>query len=391
MLLGFRVANYSSVRDEAELRMASAGGQEPGSPAAARAGAAALPAAALYGPTASGKSSLLGALDFMRAAVTGSYQEWHPGAPVPRHPFRLTPDGTRRPTALTATFTCDSERYEYGFSVDDRQVTSERLRGFPGGRPQVLFDRTPGDGITFGRSLGGRRREIARLTRPGALYLSTAAANNHEQLTRVYQWFCGILPCQPGAGLRDSLTIREWEGPARPALRQLLRFAGTGATDIEVHDHEPRVSLVYEGAAGSVRLPAEEASSGTLAWLSLIGPLLAALRQGGILLADGLDDHLHPLLAAHLVGAFQHPATNPAGAQLLFSTSKPFLLSGTSPSHLRRDQVWVTEKDSGGATTLTPLDGYLARAAAAATGERRAGGRYAAAQFLDVFDSMEPR
>ncbi len=405
MLLGFRVANYASVRDEAELSMTTGTGQSPGARTTAHYGTGALLVAALYGLTASGKSSILGALGFMRDAVVGSHLEWVPGAPVPRRPFSLTPHGRQLPTTLAVTFTCDSERYEYGFSVDDHQVTSEWLNALPGRTARVLFERSRENGIRFGPSLGGPCREIARVTRPDSLFLSAAAAGNHQQLTGICHWFRhGILPFQAGTSLRDSLTVREWEGPDGPVLRQLLRSADLGATDIEIRNPEPaapaagrtgprpdgspaQVSLVYEGPSGPVRLPAEDASGGTHAWVTLIGPLLSALRQGGLLLADGLDEHLHPLLAAQLVAAFQDTGANPSGAQLLFSTSKAFLFSQASPSPLHSDQVWVTEKGSDGATVLTPLRRYLARASAAGSEERHFGGRYATAQFLD---GMEP-
>ena len=42
--------------------------------------------------------------------------------------------------------------------------------------------------------------------------------------------------------------------------------------------------------------------------------------------------------------------TNSRGAQLLFTTHDTNVLSC-----LRRDEIWFTEKDRGGATTLYPL------------------------------------
>jgi AAA15 family ATPase/GTPase len=59
---------------------------------------------------------------------------------------------------------------------------------------------------------------------------------------------------------------------------------------------------------------------------------------------------------------FQDPTSNPNGAQLLFTTHDTNLLGtvlGDAP--LRRDQVWFTEKDSGGATHLYPLTDFHPR------------------------------
>jgi AAA15 family ATPase/GTPase len=80
-------------------------------------------------------------------------------------------------------------------------------------------------------------------------------------------------------------------------------------------------------------------------WFTLIGPVLAALRRGQVLLFDEIDASLHPKLSARLLELFQDPVTNPSGAQLLFTTHDTSLLN-----HLNRDEVWLTEKGSDGAT-----------------------------------------
>jgi AAA15 family ATPase/GTPase len=81
--------------------------------------------------------------------------------------------------------------------------------------------------------------------------------------------------------------------------------------------------------------------------------VLSVLRTGNILLFDEIDASLHPHLSAHLLKLFQDPATNPRGAQLIFSTHDTSLLN-----HLNRDEVWLTEKDSDGSTRLTALAEY---------------------------------
>ena len=64
---------------------------------------------------------------------------------------------------------------------------------------------------------------------------------------------------------------------------------------------------MHRAESGLARLAIEEESSGTLAWLLLIGPVQSVIRHGGLLLVDELDTYLHPLLTAHLVSLFQDP------------------------------------------------------------------------------------
>ena len=71
---------------------------------------------------------------------------------------------------------------------------------------------------------------------------------------------------------------------------------------------------------------------------------------------------MHPNLAEHIVRQFNDRAVNSRNAQLIFSTHDTNLL-GTllGEPALRRDQVWLTEKDPAGATVLYPLTDFKPR------------------------------
>lgn len=68
------------------------------------------------------------------------------------------------------------------------------------------------------------------------------------------------------------------------------------------------------------------------------------------------------MLTAKLVGLFQNVATNPLQSQLFF-TSHDAALLGTFDMEevLHRDQVWFTDKDRYGASTLYPLSDFKPR------------------------------
>ena len=71
---------------------------------------------------------------------------------------------------------------------------------------------------------------------------------------------------------------------------------------------------------------------------------------------------MHPNLAEHIVQQFNDPEINPHNAQLIFSTHDTNLL-GTLVGEpvLRRNQVWLTEKDARGGTVLYPLTDFKPR------------------------------
>jgi AAA15 family ATPase/GTPase len=94
---------------------------------------------------------------------------------------------------------------------------------------------------------------------------------------------------------------------------------------------------------------------------------------------------LHPSLARQIVLQFNDPAANPKNAQIIFTTHDTNLLGTTvGEPALRRDQVWLTEKDPEGATVLYPLTDYKPRKAENL--ERGyLQGRYGAIPFLGDF------
>jgi AAA15 family ATPase/GTPase len=126
----------------------------------------------------------------------------------------------------------------------------------------------------------------------------------------------------------------------------------------------PRIQLKHRCEVGDAWLPLEDESRGTQTLFHLALPILQTIDQGGILLVDDLEAGLHPALAQQIVRQFNDPAANPRNAQLIFTTHDINLLGTTlGEPALRRDQVWLTEKDNEGATVLYPLSDYRPRKA----------------------------
>jgi hypothetical protein len=94
---------------------------------------------------------------------------------------------------------------------------------------------------------------------------------------------------------------------------------------------------------------------------------------------------VHPSLAREIIRRFNDPLVNPKNAQIIFTTHDTNLLGTTiGEPALRRDQVWLTEKDPEGATVLYPLTDYKPRKAENI--ERGyLQGRYGAIPFLNGF------
>ncbi len=93
-------------------------------------------------------------------------------------------------------------------------------------------------------------------------------------------------------------------------------------------------------------------SSGTIELIASLPTIFEALSSGKPHIIDEFGSRLHTRAAEMILSLFNNKETNPKGAQLIVATHDTNLLNAKA---LRRDQVWFTEKDEGGATHLYPL------------------------------------
>jgi hypothetical protein len=421
MLLAFRAENVRSFRDEFELSMIATALSEQ---AAVRSVAwrdkgrpvRVLPAAGIFGANASGKSNVLKAMDDMRGHVLRSFRQADPTGGIRRRPFVLDPEARRLPSHFEIDLVLDGVRHEYGFVLDDERILQEWAFRYPRGHAALLF-RREGDEVKLGSDDRVKGRAVVELLRPNALFLSTAASANHPSLLPLYAWFGrNLLLAEAGSrSIRQTLTTKLLDDPIRreqvlallraadlgitgakkravdPVMRERLQRAlrilagqegeSEGKEDAPAFD-ELGVHLTHQGAAEDIELDADDESIGTLVWFGLIGPVVEALGNGAVFLADELDASLHPALVAQLVLLFQSTETNPRRAQLVFNSHDITVLGDSVGDRLLgRDQIWFTEKRTGGSTRLYPLADLDPRKEEA-VGRRYLAGRYGAVPIL---------
>lgn len=392
MLLEFRLRNYRAFREEATLSMVAshdkvlidANTHEIGLPGAARL----VRAAAVYGPNAGGKTTLLRALQLMRGVVVES-AGLKPDQAFNVQPFRLDAAAKNEPTLFEVTVLIDGVRHQYGFEFTPTRIIKEWLLVYQTARPQAWINRTfdpktEKEVFNFSSHMAGSRHVWRDATRPNALFLSTAIQLNSESLQPLFKWFAVSLNVFLGGGIipHDFSTGMLENEAGRSAIASILSAADIGIRDIALEKKKgiqaqftinPTTGEAlstttqhdvffpkFRHTVGDVSEEFEyvDESEGTQKLFSLAGPMLDIIRSGSLLVVDELDRSMHPLLVRQIVKTFQDPAINTNGAQLLFSTHDTSLLDS---SLLRRDQIWFAEKDASQASALSPLSDFSVR------------------------------
>jgi AAA15 family ATPase/GTPase len=418
MLIEFRIGNFRSFADTKTFSLvASADTTHPDNCIPFRK-LQLLKSAALFGANACGKSNLIKAVSFMRQFVVHSATRMNVGDEIPVIPYQLDSDLRGKASFFEAAFVAGQVRYQYGFTTTSRRVQDEWLIAYPKGRPQHLLERsfdleTQQTSWAFRGELQKEAALLKEHTRDNGLVLSRGAGFNVAPLTTVFLWFqkmsvLDLSSTSPSYLINQTATRLKHDESFRESVLRLIRHADLGISDLEVSDEypglgkfvftdpvsggvnatiagvvlgtgpsfavtntglvvntlqpiggflsltAPTIRSIHKSSTGeAIQLNFLEAeSNGTQRFFALAGPWLDALDQGALLVIDELDCSMHPALTGKLVELFQTADANPHGAQLVFSTHDSTFMD---LELFRRDQIWIVEKDSAGASGLSSL------------------------------------
>lgn len=423
MLIEFKVTNFRSIKETQTLSMVAGNATkdkelvgntfDSGIPKLGNL----LKSAVIYGPNAAGKSNLIAALAFMEQLVVTSAKEAQLGEDIDINTFRLDSASRIEDSEFEVHFISHEIRYQYGFRLNAKRITSEWLIAYPDGYKQLWFERQFDSTnqkyeYKFGSLFkGGRARsERTIYTIENNLYLSVAVQKNAQELLPVFTWFQSklhrILSMNHLSEGRTSDLCLNDEGKQK--VLAFMNAAGIGVKDLSVakklftEDDLPKdmpldvrdrvlkelqgaikfeTKFIYQSNDGQdlIAFDLNDESDGTQALFAFAARWLALLENDHVLFVDEIDTSLHPLLVHHLVNLLH---TTNAKAQLVFTTHDTTLLS---QSMMRTDQVWFVEKDKQQSTQLYSLADYRPRPNEAIEA-RYLNGRYGAIPFLSKLD-----
>jgi len=341
----------------------------------------------IFGPNASGKSNILRAVKAIEFLIHHSL-EFKPGDEIgPYEPHALDTRTAEEPVSLGIEFFASNKiKYEFQFTFCSKKIRNESLFYYPKGQKTLLFKREEKNPIKFGESYRGGKKIIEKQLLENQLFFSKAALNNAESVLVPYQFLLESVRTYPFLGtytdnrlsrLYAKRIAEEKKSSFAKKFNMLICALDTGIHNIiseevdwssyEFPDNIPKeikanfkeefkydiksFHKVFKDEKEVKIIPfdIEDESVGTQSLLVISGLIIDALENGSVLVVDEFEKNLHPEITQYLIRLFHNPITNPQNAQLLFATHD---ITQLDSDIFRRDQVWFTEKDEFGVTSL---------------------------------------
>ncbi len=402
MLVKFALENWMSFRDRVELSMVATSERQHGNrvPRIRKYRTRILPIAALYGGNASGKSNFFHALNFAQKLVVRGTET---DGLIPVEPFRLDAKGEERPSRFYFELLIDETIYEFSFAVTRKEVVEEKLVAIGTARETVLYDRCDGK-IRFDAAL--RNDEFLQFafrgTRDNQLFLTNSVSQKVDRFRPVYDWFRDNLKLVgPDSWFSLVEQLVDSGHPLHSVMSEKLSELDTGIarlteeevpmdkiplpkserTDLdELKEGETvtfrlanerfvvgrkagaligkKLVTLHSKADGTeVKFNLDQESDGTQRVIDLLPAFfyLSVKNAKSVFVVDEVDRSLHTLLIRRLLEAYLASCCTETRSQLLLTTHDVLLMD---QELLRRDEMWVAERDPSGASKLFSFSNY---------------------------------
>ncbi len=372
MLVLFSVKNFASFKEEAclDMRAVKAYKEHEYNLHTLPNGEHLLKVAAIYGANASGKSNFVKAYGTFVDIVRDSFNTAKDGKSVLEQnysPYLLANDSIGEDTEFSAIFVDSQYQYEYGFTYNTKQITTEWLyRTALEGKRRVrttIFERDS-KRSSFGASVEGIcskyqediKDDVLVLTFFSRIKLRTNAFTGaFDTITSAPAFFT-----YSQKEIVDFLKIvfKKMESDHKADLLNFFKNVDIRVKDFktEIHNEETNIFFIHSGADGQDHsLPIEVESEGTRKAIFLYALASIALEMGATLFIDELNMQLHPLLTRYIVNLFH---TQKGRGQLIYTTHDTTLLDN---SFFRRDEVWFVDRAETCESTLYSLSEFAIR------------------------------
>ncbi|SQA93443.1 AAA family ATPase [Capnocytophaga ochracea] len=369
MIVNFSIQNFGSIKDKQTLSFeADASEHLEDTYVVHTAGKRLLKLALIYGANASGKTTVLKALDFLRDLVVNPKEK--KTDILNFSPYLFDTKTPQQPTELSIEFIHEEVCYQYEVAFTGQAVISEALYIDTFERVLVFSRTTDIEGqltkISFGDKITLEKSAL-QVLELNTLWNNTVLGGflktniNLEEFRRVADWFNNYLKpiIAPrtllGRYVTDKIDEKEI---VKEEVLEILKKADFNISDIIIERRKDprkgidRINLFSEHMVNDIsyKLPMEQESEGTKRFYGFAGLLALLIKTPTIFPIDELESSLHPDLYTHFLLSFLQNAQH---SQLIATTHNRELLGDTDI--FRNDVIWFTDKGEDCATQLYSL------------------------------------
>lgn len=382
MLIEFSFKNYKSFKDEVTLDLSAAKMTEFSERVVTIGGEKILPVAAIYGANASGKSNVYSAFEYMSNYVIQSFKygdEESTFKSIRPTPFLLSNETENAETSFEVYFTIPGDKtekvYNYGFCIGNDGITEEWLntKAKTARKFSSVFYRNANT-LDLSGFTKTNRDNIEIALEKQVLVVSLGAKLKIAKCKQIRDWFLAnefadfgdpvtsfFMHARLPQGFVDDANVRADVVKYFSSFDETIKdfHVEKVPTDkAEGKDNIYKITALHKKIDSDdiAEIPLEEESAGTLKMFALYPELHEVLQNGGVYFIDELNARLHPLLVRNFILTFLNPELNTKHAQLVFTTHDTWQLSNQL---LRRDEIWFTEKDDRGISTLYSLADFV--------------------------------
>lgn len=381
MLIQFNFKNYKSFKGEASLDLSAAKMTEFSDRVVSVGGDKILPVAAIYGANASGKSNVYRAFEYMSHYVVNSFkfgdeeELFEQYRPVP---FLFDSVSEQAESSFEVYFTIPGDpsekSYNYGFCVGKEGIAEEWLNAKAKTARQYksVFYRSK-DEIDLSGLPKKSKENIEIALEKQVLIISLGAKLKIAKCKLVRDWFAInefadfgdvvtnlFMSRRLPKGFVDNREVRknviDYFASFDENIKdfQVEKVPGEG----DKKEERYKINALHKKTDSNemAEIPLDLESAGTLKMFALYPELQETLNKGSVFFIDELNARLHPLLVRNFILTFLNPQINTRHAQLIFTTHDTWQLSNQL---LRRDEIWFTEKDAQGVSTLYSLADFV--------------------------------
>lgn len=394
MIVNFSVQNFGSIKDKQTLSFEADKSTHLEDTYVVKIGKLRiLKLALIYGANASGKTTILKALDFLRSIVVDPEQK--KTEELNFNPFLFDPNTPKQNSIISIEFIQNEIKYFYEVAFFKKAIVSEELNFYNPNKANIYKRKTnlshQFTEITFGSKIS-KDKTFEKTLEANTLWNNTVLGGylktniDFKELQEIIDWFKDCLKSIVNTKTELELFVASRISQneiLKSDVVTILRKADFNISDIVIEEKKAKIpdSLIeilkkqvkedsdafkdlekngkvtflkteFEHTVHNAKytLPLEYESDGTRRYYGFAGLLALLIKNPVIFSIDELEASLHPDLYLHFILSF---LLNSKTSQIIATTHNREILD--NKDIFRNDAIWFTDKQESSSTELYSL------------------------------------